>query len=111
VVALVHVVPKVLALRSPEDMAELANAIQERDPDAIAKVAHTIQGNAASLGATASHDQARLLEEKAKANELDDVESLFAELQRRLDAFVEVLKRFAKETVASRSPEFAISGG
>jgi two-component system, sensor histidine kinase and response regulator len=92
-------------------LAQLTNAIQERDPAAIAKVAHTIQGNAASLGATACHDQARLLEEKGKAHELDDAEFLLTELQRRLDSFVEVLKRFAQETESSRSPELALAGG
>jgi PAS domain S-box-containing protein len=95
----------------PGLLAQLATAVQARDPAAIAKAAHTIQGSAASLDATASCTQARLLEAKAKAGELDDIEHLVAELHRRLDSFLSALKRFADAAGSSPAPEFAHSSG
>ncbi len=95
----------------PRLLAQLAAAIQDLDPIAIAKAAHTIQGNVASLNATASYEQTRLLEEKAKVSELEDIEPLQAELQRRLDAFVEILKRFIAEAGSSHLSELVLAGG
>jgi two-component system, sensor histidine kinase and response regulator len=80
-------------------LADLETAIQKRDAIAIAKSAHTIKGNAASLGATAAYDQARRLEEKAEACELESMDQFSTELKRRLGLFLEILKRFLAETV------------
>jgi PAS domain S-box-containing protein len=82
----------------PGLLAELETAIQQRDAIAIGKSAHTIKGNAASLGATAAYEQARRLEEKAEAGELESTDQLSTELKRRLGLFLEILKRFLAET-------------
>ncbi len=95
----------------PGLLAQLAAAIQERDPIAIAKAAHTIQGNVASLNATASYEQARLLEEKAKVSELEDIEPLQAELQRRLDSFVEGAQAICRRDRVDSMPELVLADG
>jgi two-component system, sensor histidine kinase and response regulator len=78
----------------PELRAQLETSIQERDASAIAKAAHSLKGSAGSLGATAVYDQSLIMEEKATANELNDIEQLWAAMQGRLDTFLGILNRF-----------------
>jgi two-component system sensor histidine kinase/response regulator len=94
----------------PPLLAELDAAVQKRDAGAIAKAAHTLKGNVASLGATAAYDQTRFLEEKAKACDLDDMEKFLAELNRRLGLFLAALQRFLIETGPGGSSELILAG-
>ncbi len=81
----------------PQLLAVLETAIQKRDASAIARAAHAIKGNVASLGGTAAYDQSRRLEAKAEACELDNIDQLSTELERRLGLFLEILKKFLAE--------------
>jgi hypothetical protein len=51
------------------------------------------------------------LGENAVANDLHDMEQHLAEMQRRLDAFLEILERFLIETRSSGAPALARDDG
>ncbi len=92
----------------PVLVAQLRFALKQRDTDAISRAAHSLKGNAAAVGAIAVHDLAVLLEEKARALDLAGAEQVLAETQRRIDAVLEIFKRFLAETVSDRSPQLSL---
>jgi two-component system, sensor histidine kinase and response regulator len=85
----------------PALMTQLENAMSARDAVVIAKTAHTIKGNAASLSATAVHDQAILLEAAAKECQFANIDEMLTELRIRLNCFLDVIGRFVAAKQAS----------
>ncbi len=65
----------------PKLLVEIREAISQGDNQQLRRAAHTIKGNAGTLGAAAAHEAAQRVELAGQNAELADAESLIAELE------------------------------
>jgi two-component system sensor histidine kinase/response regulator len=63
---------EIFSTQTPERLDELRHAIGSGDHEVVLRLAHTMKGGAASLGATKLADACKALEELAKGGELGD---------------------------------------
>ena len=74
---------ELFAQDTPERIAVVRTAVDERDPDALHLAAHSLKGSALNMGATAFADICQQLESIGGTGSLDGAAALVAELERR----------------------------
>jgi len=77
----------------PGQIAALSEALEKKDADLIRRLAHTLKGASANIGASALQETAYQVELAAKAGTLDTAYDLIPELDGQLKALKEALIR------------------
>ncbi len=72
---------------------EVENAVNKKDSDAIARVAHTIKGSSSQFGAEELAGLCQQMESIGRTNSLAQVDSLLLEIQRAAERFKKVLSK------------------
>ncbi|MEO6785338.1 MAG: response regulator [Chthoniobacteraceae bacterium] len=80
---------------APRILADLAQGIQVRDADAIAKAAHAMKGMVGAFNASEAWASAKLLEMTARAGKLDEIETEAGDFVTALRALLISLETFA----------------
>lgn len=81
----------------PDQLTELRRYIAGADMQAVARLAHTIKGSAANIGAKDLRSGALRLEKAAQAGEVESVEILETQLESRFERLRFVLEREVKD--------------
>ena len=79
----------------PQRAAKLVDAVADADPDAVARMAHTLKGSSSTLGAAQVAHLASELEQAAKAGDLAPAPALLDSLHLALE---ETRKAFRDRT-------------
>lgn len=66
---------------TPKQIDVMRQAVRVRDADAFRRAAHTLKANAANFGATSFSQKSKALEDAAKQNAWQGVESRIVELE------------------------------
>ena len=77
---------------SPRLVAELQHAVQRRDAPQIASIAHTIKGVVCNFDAVRCHSAALALEQACRDGQLENVDSLAAEVAQQLHQLADALR-------------------
>lgn len=80
---------------SSQQLAELRQAFEARDPQAAQRAAHSLKGSAGNIGATEIAELARQIEEAGRAQTIDSVRPRFDRLAGQLPRVAEELERIA----------------
>jgi two-component system, sensor histidine kinase and response regulator len=80
---------------SPRLLEKLRQAIAEQDAEAVMRAAHSLKGEAGYLGAHATTQAARQLEEIGRLKDLSQAPALLAVLERELDGLYLPLRHLA----------------
>lgn len=78
-----------------QQLAELRQAFEARDPQAAQRAAHSLKGSAGNIGATEIAELARQIEEAGRAQAIDSVRPRFDRLAGQLPRVAEELERVA----------------
>jgi hypothetical protein len=89
---LVANVAALFAEHTPARLADVRDAAERSDSDALRRAAHTLRGSGAGVGAVAMTDVCRRVEERAAAGDVDAARELIASLEEAV-AEVEVALR------------------
>lgn len=65
----------------PKFIADLRNAIQQRDAAALRRIAHTLKGVSAATGAKRINDGSKQLEDLGKAEQFTGAEELLVQME------------------------------
>jgi two-component system sensor histidine kinase/response regulator len=84
---------EIFATQTPERVEELRRAVDARDTDVIGRLAHTMKGGAASIGAAKLAEACRQLEVLGKDEELEGAEELLDTIQDEFEAALAALER------------------
>jgi two-component system sensor histidine kinase/response regulator len=90
--SLLHELAQIFLTDTPPLMAALSDAMARRDSSQVASLAHRIKGSAANFRARAAAAAAQAIEEPARRGDLHNVETAWAELERRVDDMMESLR-------------------
>lgn len=75
----------------PEYLANIEQAVIEKQPQQLRKAAHTLKGSLGSMGADAAYDLALALETMGISEELEQAETAFERLKHQLDQLIQDL--------------------
>jgi two-component system, sensor histidine kinase and response regulator len=75
---------RLFAKECPNNVAEIRRAFEHEDAPLLERLAHTMKGSAASLGAKSVSEAARALEEQARSKSLDGAEAWIERLNAKL---------------------------
>ena len=67
---------------APNNLAKIKNAIEAKDSNLLRLEAHTLKGSSENIGAKEVSALSFEIEKKGKENDLDNVEGIYAELQK-----------------------------
>ena len=85
---------KIFVDTSPAKMEKLNQSIVERNFKQVAKVAHSLKGSVAELGAIELHELFSQLELEAKKQHLEKVEQLHIEIVTHYQLFISIIKKY-----------------
>jgi len=83
----------------PGAMAEIRHALEVRDARVLERLAHTMKGTAASLGARGLSDTAYRLEKLARAGDWESAGALIQTLQEEVDQLLPEMKSLCKKVM------------
>jgi CheY-like chemotaxis protein/HPt (histidine-containing phosphotransfer) domain-containing protein len=86
------------------DIAEIRKSLEAREMGLLERLAHTLKGASASLGAGCVADAASALEKQARTGEVGNAEKLFENLRREVDRLLPEIELYCRK-VASGSSE------
>ena len=84
---------EIFAEQTPERIAELRHAAESGDHATVTRVAHTMKGGAASLGAAAMADVCKQLEETGRTGSLTGATELIDSIESAFEAARDALGR------------------
>lgn len=90
--SLLYELAQIFLTDTPSLMTALGDAVARRDSSRITSLAHRIKGSAGNFRARAAAAAAQDMEERARRGDLQDVETAWAELERRVDEMMESLR-------------------
>ena len=79
---------------TPPLLANIHGATEQRDAPALLRAAHTLHGSLTHLGEVESRRAVAELEQMSRVGNLDNAALIGAELERRLSAYQELLRRW-----------------
>jgi signal transduction histidine kinase/CheY-like chemotaxis protein len=80
----------------PKVFEPLENHIKKEDHDAVSRVAHTLKGAAANIGAPRFAETAYLMEAAGRAGEMDMVQRILPDLKKHFTQLIQELKQHGK---------------
>ena len=95
---LVRLVAAEFVRQTPPLVAELRQAVESRNADAVSRIAHRIKGSAGQVAARQVAGPAAALEEQARNGRLGAADELLREVEREAARLVAVLDHIATST-------------
>lgn len=80
----------------PDLMAEIQDAIQNRDSSALHRAAHSLKGSVSNLGGTAAQEAALKLEQMGRKDDLQNVDEAYLSLVEEVSRFKIAVVRFSQ---------------
>lgn len=78
-------------------ISQIENAINNRDPEALRKTAHTLKGAVANFSAPAAYKAASILEQIGINKELTNAGAQFLKLKTEIDSVIKEMKKIAQK--------------
>ena len=84
--------------RFDDDLVEIEQALDAKDADAVARVAHRLKGASATAAANGIRDQAAKIEDLARNHHVEEIPTRLQELRNECSRFAETVSSFATPT-------------
>lgn len=89
----------------PKHLQQLHNAATQRDATTAHRMAHTMRGTLAMLGASDAEAKTREIESQARAEDMDAITAAIANFEKALNPALKLLKAFADGNISPNSAE------
>lgn len=78
-------------------ISQIENAINNRDPEALRKTAHTLKGAVANFSAPGAYKAASILEQTGINKELTNAGAQFLKLKTEIDSVIKEMKKISQK--------------
>jgi PAS domain S-box-containing protein len=85
----------------PDLMRQIQSAVERRDADALAPLAHTLKGSIGNFCAPKAFDAALRLEKMGKSDDLTDIDKAWANLEMEVERVKDALEELSQSVAAS----------